>query len=221
MFRNQDRVFLKSKFAKQFWVPINYDFGQNQDSHVECYFDHLDGSNVFKIKSCVGKRLGGDFGRIGQNPNASSFDVLCGSSPVTCFWLSKWYPMAMKLSIFKVDMTSFNLIGQMANLDLYTLSYEILKLALESGIFSRPVCNNWWIWDRPCVFDCRRYCFLKIDFLMVTQHLESLQLNICTMRYEFSKLDENSASLCENKFCRGKMVKWGKRIMGPTWVFFN
>ena len=48
--------------------------------------------------------------------------------------------MAMKLSRIKVDTIRFNLMGQIGQLDLCTISYEFLKLGLESGTFSGPVC---------------------------------------------------------------------------------
>ena len=47
--------------------------------------------------------------------------------------------MAMIFSSIEVDLSSFNLIGHIVQLDLYTMSYEILKLGIESGTFSGPV----------------------------------------------------------------------------------
>ena len=110
--------------------------------------------------------------------------------------------MAMKFSRFKVGRISFNLIYKTGQLDLYTKSYEFLKLALKSGTFSGPMCIKWWLWIKFCVIDHGRYFSLKIGFLMVIYPLESLQLDNCTIRYEFLKLVDKFCQiylLCENE----------------------
>ena len=50
--------------------------------------------------------------------------------------------MAMRLSRIKVDMSSFNFIGNLCHLDKYTKNYEFLKLGIESGENPGPV----WLW---------------------------------------------------------------------------
>ena len=42
--------------------------------------------------------------------------------------------MAVIFSRMKVYLSKFNLIGHIGKLDLYILSYEFLKLAIESGM---------------------------------------------------------------------------------------
>ena len=59
---------------------------------------------------------------------------------VTCFCIAKCYPMTMKLSRIKVDLSSFNLIGHNGLLDLCTGRYEFLKLCPVSGMKSGTSC---------------------------------------------------------------------------------